>query len=192
MKCELCGMETEFGNPYCCYYGTFIRAESSTGPADYSNVRTQTTISTHRMGGEKSAWFCDRCVASGYGKEQRNPSIYGCLVISLVVCCSLSALVVNLGENLSALAKVVILFALVLGLGALFPLVRGIRALSAANGDPNGLRSLLADDREKDGMITAFGDGLVLKREKDGLMKLGFDSFFTRKNKPVPVQTAPQ
>ncbi|MGB7536981.1 MAG: hypothetical protein WBM17_00435 [Anaerolineales bacterium] len=192
MKCEKCGAETEFGNPYYCYYGKMIRSTTSTGPAGYGGWQNQTTISQYQMGGEKSAWFCDRCVTTRYGTEQRNPSLYGCLITGLLTACCPSLLIFNPGENLGALFKIITLFAVLLGLAALFPLIRGIRALHASHGDPNALHALLQDDLAKNGFITDSGDELVLKREKDGLKSQGFDSFFTRRNKPTPIPPPPQ
>jgi hypothetical protein len=187
MKCELCGTETEFGNPYFCYFGKFAQSENFTGSADFNNQQTRTTLSTYQMGGEKSAWFCDRCVTTRYGTKQRNPSISGCLITGLLSICCPSLLVFNPGENLGALLKIITLFAVLLGLAALFPLIRGIRALHAVNGDPNALHSLLQDDLAKKGFITDCGDEIILNREKPSLKRQGFDSFFTRKNKPVLV-----
>jgi hypothetical protein len=187
MKCELCGNETEFGNPYFCYYGKLIRSETSAGPADFNIMQTRMTVSRYHMGGEKSAWFCDRCVATRYGTGQRNPSIYGCFIIGLLSCCSVSGMVFNPDENLGAFLKIIVLFALILGLAALFPLIRGIRALYAAGGDSTTLHELLRKDLGKSGWINAAGDELVIKREKAELTKQGFDSFFTRRDKPTPI-----
>jgi hypothetical protein len=191
MKCELCGKETEFGNPYYCYYGTLISSSVYISPPGYGGTQTRSTISKYRIAGEKRAWFCDACVATRYGTEQRNPSIYGCLITGFLMACCPSLLLFQPSENLGALFKIVALFALLLGFAALFPLVRGIRALRAVHGDPNALHALLAEDLAKNGFITACGDALVIQREKAGLKEKGFDSFLTRKDNPTPIQPPP-
>lgn len=191
MKCELCGAETEFGNPYHCFYGKLISSES--GPSqDAMGQRVQVTISKYMMEGAVSAWFCDRCVAARYGMEQRKQGIYLSVGAGLVAFICLVGLLFGPGEYLAALFKIVTLFAALFGVVGVVSLIRGARALNAAHDNPNALRIFLKDDLARNGLVNAFGDTLVINREKARLKGEGFDSFFTRKDKPVPTSPQPQ
>jgi hypothetical protein len=191
MKCELCGAETEFLYPYYCYYGKLIRSEINQSP----NVMYQTTTTTlkYHLGGEKSSCFCDRCVAMQCGMAFCLQSVFAFFITSLLIILSLVLYLLVPHETVTSITIIFALLAIVGSLLFLFHLWQGVRALIAVYGDPNTLHTWLKYDPSNPGFLRYeymcnYGDGMILKREKGELRKAGFDSFFTRRNKPRPIQ----
>ncbi len=171
MKCEKCGAETDQGSQYVFHYGKKVGQKST------SEGNTITTETDYRILGSDHVFFCNKCVATQYSRDE---STIGLSIVFLPMLLGLLFLLRVGFEDAT-----IWLYVLCLALPGVIGLYKGYSYLvrwmtisrAVRNNDNDFLQNIIQKYKTA---IEDVGDKWAIEYKKPQLSKLGYDGFFTR------------